>query len=205
MDRCANSPDKLLFARSLFIFSLRFFAARRKLRSRIHPQWALSASVRIPQNSNLYIHRLDTSYRYGLSLIQKDILITLITLYHQQSHSIKKARRLRILSSGTGYGAQPDAVLKGGRPCGRRSRAERGVHPHRTGDKELNLSVSGGDYDVPISRDGEVVKGAHVQEIDFTTLCHPDICHAVIRLVGSAKIFEIGDKITIGPTPVNKS
>ncbi len=64
--------------------------------------------------------------------------------------------------------------------------------------------MSGGDYDVPISRDGEVVKGAHVQEIDFTTLCHPDICHAVIKLVGSAKIFEIGDKITIGPTPVNK-
>ncbi len=43
-----------------------------------------------------------------------------------------------------------------------------------------------------------------MSEIDFTTLCHPDICHALIKLIGSAKIFEIGDQITIGPTPVNK-
>ncbi|MFZ1898159.1 CBS domain-containing protein, partial [Methanoregula sp.] len=79
-----------------------------------------------------------------------------------------------------------------------------GYIPTELAYKELNLSESGADYDVEISRDGEVVKGAHVQEIDFTTLCHPDICHAVIKLVGSAKIFEIGDTITIGPTPVNK-
>jgi len=49
-----------------------------------------------------------------------------------------------------------------------------------------------------------VVKSAKVIDIDFTTLCHPDVCHAVIKLIGSAKIFEIGDKITVGPTPVNK-
>lgn len=79
-----------------------------------------------------------------------------------------------------------------------------GYIPTQLAYKELNLNISEGDYDVPISRDGEIIKGAHVQEIDFTTLCHPDICHAVIKLVGSAKIFEIGDRITIGPTPVNK-
>ena len=55
-----------------------------------------------------------------------------------------------------------------------------------------------------ISRNGEPVRGANVQEVDFTTLCHPDVCHAVIQLVGSAKLFEIGDQITVGPTPVNK-
>jgi predicted transcriptional regulator len=43
-----------------------------------------------------------------------------------------------------------------------------------------------------------------VAEIDFTTLCHPDVCHALIKLIGSVKIFQIGDDITIGPTPVNK-
>jgi hypothetical protein len=49
-----------------------------------------------------------------------------------------------------------------------------------------------------------VVNGANVQEIAFNTLCHPDVCHAVIKLVGSAKLFEIGDQVTVGPTPVNK-
>jgi hypothetical protein len=69
---------------------------------------------------------------------------------------------------------------------------------------ELNLSNTEGEYSVGISRDGKIISGASVQEIDFTTLCHPDICHAVIKLFGSAKLFEIGDRITIGPTPVNK-
>jgi predicted transcriptional regulator len=79
-----------------------------------------------------------------------------------------------------------------------------GYIPTALAYKELNLDLTEGDYDVSISRNGNVVRGANVREIDFTTLCHPDICHAVIRLVGSAKLFEIGDQITIGPTPVNK-
>jgi len=79
-----------------------------------------------------------------------------------------------------------------------------GYIPTALAYKELNLNVTEGNYDVSISRDGEIVSGASVQEIDFNTLCHPDICHAVIKLFGSAKLFEIGDRITIGPTPVNK-
>ncbi len=68
----------------------------------------------------------------------------------------------------------------------------------------LTSTDSEEEYDVLISRNGEIVKGAKVSEIDFTTLCHPDICHALVKLIGSAKLFEIGDMITIGPTPVNK-
>jgi predicted transcriptional regulator len=79
-----------------------------------------------------------------------------------------------------------------------------GYIPTALAYKELNLSVSDGDYDVTISRNGELVKSAQVMEIDFTTLCHPDICHAVIKLIGSVRSFEIGDQILIGPTPVNK-
>jgi hypothetical protein len=79
-----------------------------------------------------------------------------------------------------------------------------GYIPTALAYKELNLNLTEGDYNVGISRDGEIISGATVQEIDFTTLCHPDICHAVIKLFGSAKLFEIGDLITVGPTPVNK-
>jgi predicted transcriptional regulator len=79
-----------------------------------------------------------------------------------------------------------------------------GYIPTALAYKELNLNLSAGDYDVWISRNGEIIKGAKVKEIDFTTLCHPDICHAVIKLFGTVKLFEIGDQITIGPTPVNK-
>jgi Predicted transcriptional regulator, contains C-terminal CBS domains len=57
---------------------------------------------------------------------------------------------------------------------------------------------------VPLSHGGEIIKGVRVSEIDLTTLCHPDVCHALVKLIGSVKLFQIGDEITIGPTPVNK-
>lgn len=139
-----------------------------------------------------------------LSLIQKDILITLITLYHQQSHSIKGEEIAEMILRNPGTVRNQMQSLKAVGLVDGVPGPKGGYIPTQLAYKELNLNVSDGDYDVPISRGGEKIKGAHVQEIDFTTLCHPDICHAVIKLVGSAKIFEIGDKITIGPTPVNK-
>ena len=139
-----------------------------------------------------------------LSLIQKDILITLITLYHQKSHSIKGEEIAEMILRNPGTVRNQMQSLKAVGLVDGVPGPKGGYIPTQLAYQELNLNVSEGDYDVPISREGEVIKGAHVQEIDFTTLCHPDICHAVIKLVGSAKIFEIGDKITIGPTPVNK-
>ncbi|WP_292369706.1 CBS domain-containing protein [Methanoregula sp. UBA64] len=139
-----------------------------------------------------------------LSLIQKDILITLITLYHQQSHSIKGEEIADMIMRNPGTVRNQMQSLKAIGLVDGVPGPKGGYIPTELAYKELNLNVSGGDYDVPISRDGVEVKGVHVQEVDFTTLCHPDICHAVIKLVGSSKIFDIGDKITIGPTPVNK-
>ncbi|MGD0535310.1 CBS domain-containing protein [Methanoregula sp.] len=139
-----------------------------------------------------------------LSLIQKDILITLITLYHQQSHSIKGEEIADMILRNPGTVRNQMQSLKAVGLVDGVPGPKGGYIPTELAYKELNLNTSGGDYDVPISRDGAEVKGAHAQEIDFTTLCHPDICHAVIKLVGSAKLFKIGDKITIGPTPVNK-
>jgi predicted transcriptional regulator len=139
-----------------------------------------------------------------LSLIQKDILITLITLYHQHSHSIKGEEIADVIRRNPGTVRNQMQTLKtigfvDGVPG-----PKGGYIPTALAYRELNFDLAEGDYDVRISRNGKIVKGAKVTEIDFTTLCHPDICHAVIKLIGSAKLFEIGDQITIGPTPVNK-
>jgi transcriptional regulator len=139
-----------------------------------------------------------------LSLIQKDILITLITLYHQQSHSIKGEEIADLILRNPGTVRNQMQALKAVGLVDGVPGPKGGYIPTALAYNELNLNVAEGDYDVKISRNGEEVSGANVQEIDFTTLCHPDICHAVIKLVGSAKLFEIGDQITIGPTPVNK-
>jgi hypothetical protein len=139
-----------------------------------------------------------------LSLIQKDILITLITLYHRHSHSIKGEEIAEMILRNPGTVRNQMQALKAIGLVDGVPGPKGGYIPTELAYKELNLNVSEGDYDVRISRDGGEIPGVHVKEIDFTTLCHPDICHAVIKLVGSAKPFEIGDQLTIGPTPVNK-
>jgi predicted transcriptional regulator len=139
-----------------------------------------------------------------LSLIQRDILITLISLYHQHSRSIKGEDIAERIERNPGTVRNQMQALKAIGLVEGVPGPKGGYIPSALAYKELNLNIKGSEYDVPISRDGRVVEGATVQEIDFTTLCHPDICHAEIKLFGSTRLFEIGDKITIGPTPVNK-
>jgi transcriptional regulator len=139
-----------------------------------------------------------------LSLIQKDILITLITLYHRESHSIKGEEIADMIQRNPGTVRNQMQALKAVGLVDGVPGPKGGYIPSALAYQELSLNAAGSDYDVKISRNGETVRGANVQEVDFTTLCHPDVCHAVIKLVGSAKLFEIGDQITIGPTPVNK-
>lgn len=140
-----------------------------------------------------------------LSLIQKDILITLVTLYHRQSHSIKGEEIADLIQRNPGTVRNQMQALKTIGLVDGVPGPKGGYIPTGLAYKALNLNLAeDGDYDVPISRGGVVVNGANVQEVAFTTLCHPDICHAEVKLVGSAKLFEIGDQVTIGPTPVNK-
>jgi predicted transcriptional regulator len=139
-----------------------------------------------------------------LSLIQKDILVTLITLYHKHSHPIKGEEIAEVIRRNPGTVRNQMQALKAIGLVDGIPGPKGGYHPTAKAYKELNLELSGGEYDVRISRDGDVVAGVKVVEVAFTTLCHPDICQASVRVIGSLREFEIGDNITIGPTPVNK-
>ncbi|MBO7388627.1 MAG: CBS domain-containing protein [Methanomicrobium sp.] len=139
-----------------------------------------------------------------LSLIQKDILITLITLYHQKSAAIKGEGIAEVLKRNPGTVRNQMQALKvlglvDGVPG-----PKGGYTPTSAAYKELNLTDYEREYSVPIQRNCERCEGVNVAEIDFTTLCHPDLCHAVIKLIGSVKSFEIGDEVTVGPSPVNR-
>lgn len=139
-----------------------------------------------------------------LSLIQKDILITLISLYHQYSHPIKGEEIAEIIRRNPGTVRNQMQTLKvlgltDGVPG-----PKGGYHPTARAYSELNLSSESTNIDVPISRNGTICEGIRVNEIAFTTLTHADLCHALIKIIGNVHAFEIGDNITIGPTPVNK-
>jgi predicted transcriptional regulator len=139
-----------------------------------------------------------------LSPIQKDILITLITLYHQSSHSIKGEEIADVLKRNPGTVRNQMQALKALGLVDGVPGPKGGYSPTARAYKELNLGDLESQFEVPIFRDGEKVKGVRVVELDFTTLCHPDLCQAMVRIIGSVKLFRVGDMVTIGPTPVNK-
>ena len=139
-----------------------------------------------------------------LSLIQKEILITLITLYHQHSHAIKGEEIAEVLNRNPGTVRNQMQALKAIGFVDGVPGPKGGYNPTALAYRELNLSNLDQEATVPVLRNGEPVPGMRVTEVDFTTLCHPDLCHAMVKVGGSVKTFEIGEEITIGPTPVNK-
>lgn len=54
---------------------------------------------------------------------------------------------------------------------------------------------------VPIERDGEAVETASVMALHFSTVRHPDLCRAEVIVRGDLGPFEVGDSVTVGPTP----
>ena len=57
---------------------------------------------------------------------------------------------------------------------------------------------------VPLFHDGERVDQANVEEIDLSSVHHPELCRAEIYLQGSIRDFHEGDKVRVGPTPLSK-
>ncbi len=97
-----------------------------------------------------------------LSPIQKDILITLITLYHQSSHSIKGEEIADVLKRnppGT-VRNQMQALKALGLVDGGVPGPKGGYSPTAGAYRELNLGDLEHQSEVPIYRDGEKVKAS---------------------------------------------
>jgi len=58
--------------------------------------------------------------------------------------------------------------------------------------------------DVPLRLDGQHLEDGNVEEIDLTSVHHPENCRAEIQLQGSIGDIHEGDSMTVGPTPLSK-
>lgn len=57
---------------------------------------------------------------------------------------------------------------------------------------------------VPIVVNGEPADGALVEEIDLSSVHHPELCRAEVHLQGSIREFKEGSDVVVGPTPLSK-
>ncbi len=139
-----------------------------------------------------------------LTPIQKEILTALINLYRERKQAIKGEDIAEIINRNAGTVRNQMQSLKAlglveGVP------GPKGGYK-ATGATYRALCISELDKEmiVPIRRNEELVQNTTAAEISFTTVRHPDLCNATVHVIGDIKKFDIGDIITIGPTPVNK-
>ena len=69
----------------------------------------------------------------------------------------------------------------------------------------MDNNEDGDEVIVPVVRNGVVVEGSSATEIVFNNVMHSAHQNRVsIRIIGKLKDFVVGDKVEVGPTPVNK-
>ncbi|MCH7659598.1 MAG: TrmB family transcriptional regulator, partial [Euryarchaeota archaeon] len=57
---------------------------------------------------------------------------------------------------------------------------------------------------VPLQHNGESMDDVNIEEIDLSSVHHPELCRAEIHIQGSVREYHDGDSVTVGPTPLSK-
>jgi len=140
-----------------------------------------------------------------LTSVQKEILQSLINLYQRSNgKSIKGEEIAEIMNRNPG-------TIRNQMQSLRSLGLVKGVPGPRGGYKptikayhELNITVSDKAIEIPVYKDGKKLNNLTVTKIEFTSIPHPGECEAAIKAIGDIKQIDLGDKVRVGPTPVNK-
>lgn len=140
-----------------------------------------------------------------LTSVQKEILQSLINLYRRSDgKSIKGEEIAEMMNRNPG-------TIRNQMQSLRSLGLVKGVPGPRGGYKptieayhNLNISDTNKETQVPLYKNGELLKDLTVAKIEFTSIPHPGECEAAIKAVGNIKSIDLGDKLRVGPTPVNK-
>ncbi|MFB6173733.1 MAG: Rrf2 family transcriptional regulator [Halobacteriales archaeon] len=79
-----------------------------------------------------------------------------------------------------------------------------GYKPTANAYEALDVQEMDEPASVPLLHDGEPAEGGNVEEIDLSSVHHPEKCRAEVHVQGSIRAFNEGDSVTVGPTPLSK-
>ncbi|WP_158057476.1 Rrf2 family transcriptional regulator [Halorussus halophilus] len=79
-----------------------------------------------------------------------------------------------------------------------------GYKPTANAFEALDVQTLESAAEVPLFHNDDPVEGANVEEVDLTSVHHPELCRAEIHLRGSVREFHDGDSVRVGPTPLSK-
>ena len=135
---------------------------------------------------------------------QKTILQELINLYRESEQAVKGEDIAEQVDRNPGTIRNQMQSLKALQLVEGVPGPKGGYKPTATAYDALQIQEMEQPADVPLQHEGESVSGANVQEIDLTSVHHPELCRAEVKLQGSIADFDEGDSVAVGPTPLSK-
>lgn len=139
-----------------------------------------------------------------LTVIQREILSALINLFREKGRAVKGEEISERIDRNPGTVRNQMQSLKALGLVEGVPGPKGGYKATSTAYQALNLTPMDREADVAIYRNGERVQNANVAEIDLNTVRHPELCRASVKILGDVRMFNVGDTIQVGPTPVNK-
>ena len=135
---------------------------------------------------------------------QKNILQELVNLYRESESAVKGEDIAEKVDRNPGTIRNQMQSLKALQLVEGVPGPKGGYKPTATAYDALQIQDMDQAADVPLAHNGEPIPDANVEEIDLTSVHHPEECRAEIKLRGSVSDFHEGDEVTVGPTPLSK-
>ena len=139
-----------------------------------------------------------------LTPIQRETLMALISIYRKKGTSVRGEEIAALINRNPGTVRNQMQTMKA-------LGLVEGVPGPKGGYKATIKAFEAVEMEeveeeaiIKIWVNGEPVENGNVQEMAFTTVRHPGLCRAEMKLIGDMRVYNIGDKIVAGPTPVNK-
>lgn len=140
-----------------------------------------------------------------LTQIQKDILYALVTLYKKKGGgSVKGEEIAELINRNPGTVRNQMQALRALGLVEGVPGPKGGYRPTAKAYELLAITKPEEAVRVPVIVNDELMEDLSAEEIDLPSLSHPEVCQAKIKMIGDVKKINIGDRIVVGPTPVNE-
>jgi transcriptional regulator len=137
--------------------------------------------------------------------VQKEILQILIDLYKKLNYRPVKGEEIALVMN------RNPGTIRNQMQYLRSLGLVKGIPGPRGGYKPtikayhaLNINIADEEATVPLFKKGKKLENLTVTKIEFVSIHHPGGCEAIIKVMGNIKQLNLGDKIIVGPTPINK-
>ena len=135
---------------------------------------------------------------------QRTILTALVNLYREEESAVKGEDIAAEVDRNPGTIRNQMQSLKALQLVEGVPGPKGGYKPTAGAYQALDVDQIDQPAEVPLFLEGELVDGANVEEIDLSSVHHPDLCRAEIHVRGSVREFHEGNSVTVGPTPLSK-